>query len=83
MTTFFNHLRDFFYNFNGILLPKERTLDEELNEVYFNVYGFDERLGPYNDRANIKKDIFNVRKDFRKSIKEYKRTKLEKEAVHG
>ncbi|MDI9366147.1 MAG: hypothetical protein QM541_14415 [Flavobacterium sp.] len=72
MSVIFRNIKDFIFNFNGILLPKDRFIDEELNDIYFKVFSTNDRLEPYNDKINIKNDIFNVRNDFRKSIKEYK-----------
>lgn len=83
MSAIFQNIKDFILNFNGALLPKNRVLDEELNDVYFNVYCVDGRLEPHNDKINIRNDIFHVKQDFTKSIKEYKIQHKVEEPVNG
>ncbi len=83
MPVIFQNIKAFILNFNGILLPKSRVLDEELNDIYYDVYCFDGRLEPHHDRMNIKKDIMLLKQDFGKSINEYKDLHKVEEPVNG
>ena len=83
MSIIFRNIKSFFLNFNGVLLPKDRFLDEELNDMYFKVFGTEDRIDLQNDKNNIRNDVINVKKDFRKSISEYKRLHKIERPVNG
>lgn len=70
-------IKRIFIAMNGSFLPKEGNyIDDSLQEFRDHIYSNLEMSHPTEDRINMKKDVNNVRSDFRKAVKDYKEENL-------
>jgi len=75
MQIVFSNIKYFLSSFNGVFLLRNRTIDNDLRDLYESIFSPDYQN---NDHVNIKNDMINIYKDINKSLNLYKAERLGK-----
>ena len=71
ITAMIEMIKTFFFNSNGALLLKDNLFEGSIHEYYIEIIGDIEMKKLSEDKKNMRNDGLNIKKDIKKSIKDY------------
>jgi len=82
------YIKIFLKDSNGALLPKDRYVHEELQDIFIEIFIDNEFIGSGSDKKQIRMDVTNFSKDVRIALEKIKKikeqeTNKQKEEVNG